>query len=806
MKFVMPIQGKSGTELYRLNSNGAGGFYPIGANNSYHGGVHFEGKNLPVVAIADGTIIAYRYSHQYLEESDGTRTYKYSNCFVLIRHEYKTPKGQEFVFYSHYNHLSPWSELQARLTKGEQYPNLIIKPGYEIKTDGLLVRSSAEKIEDKHHNRIGKFKAGQEVVASPVEGTPSWAKREGANEFFSCESKHVRAKPIVCQPQFDQVVSCEHPIKVGAIVGYTGLCQAEGAPIDYAVTHVEVFADDDAEDFINNVKGDGKPTLLKVVKGKELQKWTRKYPNPASALTRITRLQGSEVEVMGEGDGTWVPVKDKRLAGRVESSWLISKYETLPKSKGHFTADKQDVDKLKAQFEGIEIVGEDWTFENEKTETSATKLFFKKKLGSDRVVVVDSGSSAKKYWVRRSQLKDVKGTKEHIADTNECWSENPDEVVVSPAGTVPYECVVPSKGTARDRDVTLYEVEVGGATGWIKESDVKKVNPFNWIDCSFSIIKEESSDGWTLSDSNEDTRIDFNKLPVFFKSIFKQIDTSGNKIIEELELKHAMSKPETAQKLSRMICFHRTEWDDGATRVQKIIDGVKNAFGQKSADNLKTRIQQMCWWNEVVSLPSKTVFHWHPVAFVEHMKELEEFSWAMSPFADLLSSIESRGDYSAYNKIVVVNGVKKVKSYFGTDLTELTIADIQEKQMNSSDMFAVGKYQLIPKTLAAAIKHLGIDTSERYSPTVQDKLFDGYLIRVKRPEIIEFLEGEGDVEEAIYGWAKEFASAGVRAGRKIAKGIAQGGESYYAGDGLNKAHITPDQMVKVLKESKKLRR
>jgi hypothetical protein len=29
------------------------------------------------------------------------------------------------------------------------------------------------------------------------------------------------------------------------------------------------------------------------------------------------------------------------------------------------------------------------------------------------------------------------------------------------------------------------------------------------------------------------------------------------------------------------------------------------------------------------------------------------------------------------------------------------------------------------------------------------------------------------------------------------------GESYYSGDGLNKAHILPDEMVKVLEESKR---
>lgn len=67
---------------------------------------------------------------------------------------------------------------------------------------------------------------------------------------------------------------------------------------------------------------------------------------------------------------------------------------------------------------------------------------------------------------------------------------------------------------------------------------------------------------------------------------------------------------------------------------------------------------------------------------------------------------------------------------------------------------------------------------------------------------MKFLKGEGNIEDAIYDWAKEFASAGVEKGRKISKGrIAKGGESYYSGDGLNKAHISPSQMKSALIKS-----
>lgn len=100
---------------------------------------------------------------------------------------------------------------------------------------------------------------------------------------------------------------------------------------------------------------------------------------------------------------------------------------------------------------------------------------------------------------------------------------------------------------------------------------------------------------------------------------------------------------------------------------------------------------------------------------------------------------------------------------------------------------------------------------------MQDKIFDEYLIKVKRPKIIAYLEGSGSVEDAMYSAAQEWASIGLEKGKPISdkvmkdkkgkvisriKRYAKGGESYYAGDGLNRAHITPEQIKNALTNSK----
>lgn len=65
------------------------------------------------------------------------------------------------------------------------------------------------------------------------------------------------------------------------------------------------------------------------------------------------------------------------------------------------------------------------------------------------------------------------------------------------------------------------------------------------------------------------------------------------------------------------------------------------------------------------------------------------------------------------------------------------------------------------------MKKLEVDANTKFDEETQDKILEEYLIKVKRKAFIQYLEGDGDVEKAIYAWALEFASAGVRKGKSI---------------------------------------
>ncbi|WP_339887634.1 PAAR-like protein [uncultured Flavobacterium sp.] len=175
-----------------------------------------------------------------------------------------------------------------------------------------------------------------------------------------------------------------------------------------------------------------------------------------------------------------------------------------------------------------------------------------------------------------------------------------------------------------------------------------------------------------------------------------------------------------------------------------------------------------------------------------------KFKYSHSDFGNLIAKVESRDDYNICNK--TKGGLKIVRN---VNVTNTKIKDIVKMQ-EDRDIFAVGRYQLIPKTFEGAIKALGLDINLNLNEETQDRIFDDYLIKIKRPKIIKYLESNGTVEDAMYSSAQEWASIGVEKGKKISKNrIAEGDESYYAGDGLNKAHVTATQIKEALINSKK---
>lgn len=135
-------------------------------------------------------------------------------------------------------------------------------------------------------------------------------------------------------------------------------------------------------------------------------------------------------------------------------------------------------------------------------------------------------------------------------------------------------------------------------------------------------------------------------------------------------------------------------------------------------------------------------------------------------------------------------------------ITEMSLLEIQKAQRGWSKRFgssATGGYQFMYATLGGLIEELNMSTSLKLTPDLQDRL--GFHL-LKRCGYALFMTGRIDVVEFARRLAMEWASFPVLAPTKGRHRQLVRGQSYYAGDSLNKALVSPSEVERVLAEVK----
>ncbi len=175
MKFLYP---KKGSNLDQRKNSSIYGNYPLSSYNAWHGGIHEEQALAELVAISDARIIAYKLPSEYLFTAHECPE-MYSNGFILIQHDYKSPKEKELTFYSLYHHIA--SKFDITNSKNNlEVPSFLSKKVTKIKASNTPkgVRGRAASLEE------GKTR-GTETVLIPknhivtrngVELLADWAK------------------------------------------------------------------------------------------------------------------------------------------------------------------------------------------------------------------------------------------------------------------------------------------------------------------------------------------------------------------------------------------------------------------------------------------------------------------------------------------------------------------------------------------------------------------------------------------------------------------------------------------------------
>ena len=161
---------------------------------------------------------------------------------------------------------------------------------------------------------------------------------------------------------------------------------------------------------------------------------------------------------------------------------------------------------------------------------------------------------------------------------------------------------------------------------------------------------------------------------------------------------------------------------------------------------------------------------------------------------DLFDVIASgEGGYESINRGVAGDTPGGAESVFGKKLSDMTVGEVMELQAQDK-LFAVGKYQIIPKTMKGFVRTMKISLDDKFDSTTQEK-FKRYVTDFKRPAVGRYLRGESNNRaEAAQELAREFASIGLaydEAGRVR-------GESRYSGTAGNAASISPAEIEAAL--------
>jgi hypothetical protein len=188
----------------------------------------------------------------------------------------------------------------------------------------------------------------------------------------------------------------------------------------------------------------------------------------------------------------------------------------------------------------------------------------------------------------------------------------------------------------------------------------------------------------------------------------------------------------------------------------------------------------------------------------------------MSILADFFSTILA-GESKTYNdhNWYTGSGLKGyIEGKYGTPysllgnkpLSEHTIGEIMQFQSRGRDatgqLWATGRYQIIPGTLKGLVDSLKLPSSQKYDKKTQDTM--GLTLLLGRSNLRKYLQSEvadtkENLEKAALDVAKIWSSVGVPFGTQGRHGYVNKNQSYYSGGG-DKASVTTEAIQEKLKK------
>ncbi|MDF3865940.1 hypothetical protein P3W53_15775 [Pseudomonas denitrificans (nom. rej.)] len=826
-----------------------GGYYPLGRNGFWHGGVHFDAGTAGIVGIdqpnvhclADGEVAAYRidsrypFNTYYLEDQSPCESV-FSTGFVLVRHRLQAPaiEGSEgappaLTFYSLYLHLQSWEEYENNPAQAR--PAFWKAGTYRVKADvsdpgplGLPVHKKAQAQSDV----LAVLPRGTRVTINGHQGIVKLTSAQGID-----------------LPRLDAASSTLGYVKLDALE----VCEGGYRVRDNAIgqtpgEHLNVLAEASRTSSVIATLPRGTEI---VISGEGDYRKLEMIQPGTDDETATTEAGGAFTDEELQADSPPSPPQEKQQWGGTDFSSpkgyvRFSALEPIPAPQQF---DRIVIPDPPIPIKAGQLIGHMGNTQNDDG-APPQPLLHLEVFSGDKVetFIKDCRAWAQKLpATSKNWLKLARGTKV-ITHQDSFKKESPPTLQAEGAESgndllIPRSLLdglrsesiiqVPAKNGANALnwyrlDGLLNSANYTLLDGWVCEEVgvTPWVSPWSWegFECIYSDTCPRENLAYSMRAENElneeqlkryQPLIEWQEKNALQKRLYDLIpDGNCDGKLSARELQDGLRIPAVAQAISQLIIHYESEWNDAPGKWDALDDMFEHSGSTPNFNWVasKERMHMTSWWREVaqsVGLPeSGEIYHFHPIGllkcFVRSSVEI-----LIRKIGDIISHGE--GGYESYN-----TGTKDVShgrvgfSFLspptGT-VTEKTISQIIATDslsgLDRDRMFATGKYQTVITTLRSAKSVLNLSGNEKYDAEMQEMVFREYLLdKAGGGALGAFVKrGKGTIDDAQLAAAKEWASIAAPSGRKISDGrISDGSLSYYG----SPANYANQESTRLLRE------
>lgn len=626
-------------QFYAALAKAKDGYYPLGVNGLWHGGVHFDddsglvGDLAEIKCIADGEVVAYRIDESYPTFAvDATRSI-YSTGFVLIKHRLEAPiaPGSDAVssltFFSLYMHLLDWNTYRLA-------PSLNRPPFWN---------SGIWQVKATANDPVLGLRVRQEPKGKPGYGTVLGVLPRGTL-VETGEADHGWLKIVCLTPAHSSVPPgsgwvFKTEMKASTTPNRYVIAEAAKDPMNPPQKGLAVHA----------TASQSSTTTAILPIGSQVKIGTEGTSGKYQKLLEI--VSGEASQVLNSVDG---------VLGYIWEGMLEKKNEPEQKDAVH-------VLERPVPIKAGTVLGHVGKYQDHSDPTLKNLLHLEVFSCEDikAFTVLSKASSSGRPTAEKTLLKIHKGSAliTHVEGMN---ATNPPKVSdvhkkvgydffvsVGALEALPIEkkikaAIVMGEVTTHTLwwrlDGLLADAEGNAISGWLAEPDItlSRYSPHQWE--GFELIEETTNNVDNLAaylhaqDSfNEEEATAY--LPNVTNAnagpakqrLYKILDKNGDKKLTPDEIKDAISKPWFSQAIAQTITLYESEWQYKAENWDSLDKLMQHSDSDPNVGWVaeKARIKKLGWWDELVGHHGITgngkVQHIHPIGFIENFTKSHSF-------------------------------------------------------------------------------------------------------------------------------------------------------------------------------------